>query len=190
MTSEADRQSLLRLARETIVARVMRQAEPTPEPTDVLSLRAGVFVTIHSRGDLRGCIGHIEPNETLGALIPRCAIAAATSDPRFPAVSVTELPTLDIELSIVGPLEPVHGPDDFEIGRHGLVVEMGVRRGLLLPQVATEWKWNRETFLAQTCHKAGLATEAWKHGATVWKFEAEVFGEDPSHANDAEGAED
>jgi AmmeMemoRadiSam system protein A len=178
MISEADRRSLLQLARETIVAHVLAQPKPTPEePRDLLSLHAGVFVSIHNRGDLRGCIGHIEPNETLRALIPRCAIAAATADPRFPAVSAEELPNLDLELSILSPLERVHGPDDFEIGRHGLVVEMGKRRGLLLPQVATQWKWSREKFLAETCHKAGLPTDAWKRGATVWKFEAEVFGE-------------
>jgi AmmeMemoRadiSam system protein A len=181
MINEADRRSLLRLARETIAARVLAQPEPTPQSCEAFSVHAGVFVSIHSCGDLRGCIGHIEPNETLGALIPRCAIAAATTDPRFPAVSAQELPDLDIELSILGPLEPAHNPDDFEIGRHGLVVEMGMHRGLLLPQVATQWKWNGETFLAQTCRKAGLPAEAWKHGATVWRFEAEVFGEGSLH---------
>ena len=104
-------------------------------------------------------------------------MSAATSDPRFPPVSATELPTLDIEISLLGPLEPIAGPDDVEIGRHGLMVEMRDRRGLLLPQVATEWNWNRETFLAQTCQKAGLAPDAWKNGAKVWRFEAEVFHE-------------
>jgi uncharacterized protein (TIGR00296 family) len=87
------------------------------------------------------------------------------------------LADLQIELSILGPLEPVSGPDDIEIGRHGLVVEKDSCRGLLLPQVATEWRWDRAMFLEQTCHKAGLARDAWKHGATIWKFEAEVFGE-------------
>jgi AmmeMemoRadiSam system protein A len=181
MINDADRRSLLQFARETIAARVMAQPEPAPRSCEAFSVHAGVFVSIHSSGDLRGCIGHIEPNETLGALIPRCAIAAATTDPRFPAVSAQELPDLDIELSILGPLEPVHNPDDFEIGRHGLVVELGMRRGLLLPQVATQWKWNGETFLAQTCRKAGLPADAWKQGATVWRFEAEVFGEGSLH---------
>ena len=92
-------------------------------------------------------------------------------------MSASELPELDIEISLLGPLEPIAGPDDYEIGRHGLVVEMGDRRGLLLPQVATEWGWDRETFLAQTCHKAGLRRNAWRHGAKMWRFEAEVFGE-------------
>ena len=84
---------------------------------------------------------------------------------------------IDIEISLLGPLEPIAGPQDIEVGQHGLVVELGSRRGLLLPQVATEWRWNADTFLAQTCHKAGLAPDAWKQGAKLWRFEAEVFGE-------------
>ena len=180
MITEGDRTSLLRFTRETIIACVLAQPEPIPEPCAALAVHAGVFVSLHSERDLRGCIGHLEPNEPLSALIPRCAIAAATTDPRFPAVSPEELPNLWIELSILGPLEPVRGFDDFEIGRHGLVVELGQRRGVLLPQVATEWKWNREAFLAQTCRKAGLPADGWKHGASVWRFEAEVFGEKAS----------
>jgi uncharacterized protein (TIGR00296 family) len=84
---------------------------------------------------------------------------------------------VDIELSLLGPLEAIAGADDVEIGRHGLVVERGWQRGLLLPQVATEWEWDRQTFLAQTCQKAGLPGDAWQHGAKLWRFEAEVFGE-------------
>ena len=175
MTTEGDRAVLVRLARDAIVAYVGGVPAPIPEPLDVLSRRIGVFVTIHNSGDLRGCIGHIEPDEPLGILIPRCAIAACCSDPRFSPVSAPELPHLDIELSLLGPLEPIAGRDDFEIGRHGLIVEMDRHRGLLLPQVAVEWSWDREIFLAQTCHKAGLRRDAWKHGARIWKFEAEVF---------------
>src|SRR5579872_214435 len=178
MINDADRRSLLRFTRETIVARVMAQPEPTPEWCAALAVHAGVFVSLHRDGDLRGCIGHLEANEPLSAVIPRCAIAAATTDPRFPAVSPQELPNLWIELSILGPLEPVRGSEDFEVGRHGLVVELGQRRGVLLPQVATEWNWSRDVFLAQTCRKAGLPADGWKHGARVWRFEAEVFGED------------
>ena len=88
-----------------------------------------------------------------------------------------ELPDIDFELSILGPLESISTLEHIEIGRHGLLVELGSRRGLLLPQVATEWQWNRETFLAQTCRKAGLPPDAWKTGAQVWRFDAEVFGE-------------
>lgn len=185
MTSDADRTVLLRLAREAIAAHVGGGGSPAPgadRSADVLSRPSGAFVTIHKHGDLRGCIGHIEANEPLGMVIPRCAVAACSTDPRFPAVLGPELPHLHIELSLLGPLEPITGPDDFEIGRHGLVVEMGWQRGLLLPQVAAEWNWDRETFLARTCDKAGLPRDAWKkQGAKLWKFEAEVFGEQTLH---------
>jgi AmmeMemoRadiSam system protein A len=177
MTSQSDRQLLLRLAREAIVGRVNGIAPSPPEPNDVLARLGGVFVSLHKNGDLRGCIGRIEANEPLGVVVPRCAVAACSSDPRFPAVSASELVELDIELSLLGALEPVAGPEDLEIGRHGLVVEMGRYRGLLLPQVATERRWDRETFLAQTCDKAGLPRDCWKQGAKVSRFEAEVFGE-------------
>ena len=106
-----------------------------------------------------------------------CAVSACSADPRFPPVTASELSDLEIELSLLGALESAASPEDIIIGQHGLVVELGHRRGLLLPQVATEWHWDRETFLAQTCHKAGLPRDAWKHNALVWRFEAEVFGD-------------
>jgi AmmeMemoRadiSam system protein A len=177
MKNEADRRLLLQLARDAMTAHVSGQPVPAPELTGVLAEPGGAFVSLHLHGDLRGCIGHIEANEPLGRVIPRCAVAACSTDPRFPAVKAAELSGLDLELSLLGPLEPIAGPGDFEIGRHGLVVEQGWHRGLLLPQVATEWNWDRDTFLAQTCHKAGLAVDAWKKGAKIWRFEAEVFGE-------------
>jgi uncharacterized protein (TIGR00296 family) len=92
-------------------------------------------------------------------------------------VGPAELPGLELEISLLGPLEPLPSPDAIDIGRHGLVVEHGSRRGLLLPQVAAERNWDRETFLAQTCHKAGLPDDAWKKGARVFRFDAEVFSE-------------
>jgi len=102
----------------------------------------------------------VERTLPLGKVVPQCAVAACSTDPRFPPVTAAELEQIDIE-----------------IGRHGLMVEHGWQRGLLLPQVATEWNWDAETFLAQTCHKAGLPRDVWKKGAKVWRFEAEVFGE-------------
>lgn len=177
MTSEADRQLLLHIARRALTAHVTGVPMQEAESSDVLVRPSGAFVTLHHHGELRGCIGHVEANEPLGRVVARCAVAAGTSDPRFPAVTPAELAHIDIELSILGPLESISTIEHIEVGRHGLVVELGWRRGLLLPQVATEWKWNRETFVAQTCHKAGLPLDAWKTGATIWRFDAEVFGE-------------
>ena len=177
MTSAADRRLLLKSACDAITAHVSGSPPSISEGVDVLDRPGAAFVTIHNAGELRGCIGHIEANEPLGRVIARCALAACSSDPRFSAIGATELPHLELELSLLGPLEPITSPDDIEIGRHGLVVEKGWHRGLLLPQVATEWNWDAETFLAQTCHKAGLPRDAWKQDAKMWRFEAEVFGE-------------
>jgi AmmeMemoRadiSam system protein A len=177
MTSAEERALLLRVARRAIVAHVAGAAASVHPAEGILARHGGAFVTIHNHGDLRGCIGHIEPNQPLGEVIARCAVAACSSDPRFPAVSAAELPEIDLELSLLGPLEPIAGPADIEIGRHGLVVEQGWQRGLLLPQVATEWHWDAEAFLVHTCQKAGLPLDAWKRSAKLWRFEAEVFGE-------------
>jgi AmmeMemoRadiSam system protein A len=179
MTSEIDRQRLLRIAREAIVAHVSRFGTVVAElpAGDTLARQAGAFVSLHLRGELRGCIGHLEANQLLARVVRDCAVAACSADPRFPPVADTELPGLQIEISLLGPLEPIAAPEHIQIGRHGLVVEQGRRRGLLLPQVATEWGWDPVTFLAQTCHKAGLPRDGWRHGASVWRFEAEVFGE-------------
>jgi uncharacterized protein len=177
MTRGTDRTLLLQLARDAIVAHVTGADAPATEVCARATEMGAAFVTLHRHGELRGCIGHIEADEPLGRVIARGAVAAASADPRFPPVGASEVPDLEIELSLLGPLEAVMTPDDIDIGRHGLVVELGWRRGLLLPQVAPEWGWDRVMFLAQTCHKAGLPRDAWKQGAKVWRFEAEVFGE-------------
>ena len=177
MTSEADRQLLLRLAREAIAAHVTGTRAPSPDLAGVFARPGAAFVTLLARGDLRGCIGHLDADDPLGRVVLRCAVAACSRDPRFPAVAAVELPTIQIELSLLGPLEAISGVEDFEVGRHGLAVEHGWSRGLLLPQVAIEWSWDAATFLAHTCRKAGLPHDAWKNGAKVWRFEAEVFGE-------------
>jgi AmmeMemoRadiSam system protein A len=179
MTSDADRALLLKIAREAIAAHLnpeFRFAISNLQSA-ILARPGGAFVTIHKRGDLRGCIGHVEPLEPLGQVVPRCAVSAASSDPRFPPMAPDELDAVDIEISLLEPLEPVAGAQDILVGRHGLVVERGWQRGLLLPQVATEWKWSAEDFLAHTCQKAGLPRDAWKKDAKIWRFEAEVFGE-------------
>ena len=177
MTPDADRQLLLHLARGAVTAFATGLPAPGCEPTDATERRAGVFVSLHKHRELRGCIGHVEADQPLGQLVIRCAVSAASADPRFPAVTASELSALRIELSILGPLGRVASIDEIAIGRHGLVVEHGWRRGLLLPQVATEWNLDADAFASQTCHKAGLPPDAWKKGATLWCFEAEVFGE-------------
>ena len=177
MTSEADRVVLLRLARDAIAAHVHRRAFPDPPIVGLLAVQRGAFVTLHTNGALRGCIGHIEADEAIGRVIPRCAVSACSADSRFLAITEVDLTVLAIELSLLGPLVPISGTSDIQIGRDGLIVELGWRRGLLLPQVATEWKWNRDAFLAHTCQKAGLPHDAWQKGARLWRFEAEVFSE-------------
>jgi AmmeMemoRadiSam system protein A len=177
MTSETDRQLLVQLARGALVSKVTGTTLPALQPSEVTGRRAGAFVTLHRHSELRGCIGHVDPDEPLGHVISRCAMAAAAADPRFPPVVAAELNEIAIELSILGPLELVTTLEDIEVGRHGLVIESGWNRGLLLPQVATEWRWDRVAFVAQTCRKAGLQADAWRKGATMWRFEAVVFGE-------------
>jgi AmmeMemoRadiSam system protein A len=169
----------LTIAREAIAAHVNRQSPSAVSdwPSAILTRPAGAFVSLHKGGDLRGCIGHIEPNEPIGTVVPRCAVAACSTDPRFPPVTRDELDAIDIEISLLGWLEPIAGPEDIVVGRHGLVVERGWQRGLLLPRVATEWNWDAEAFLSHTCQKAGLPSDAWRTGAKMWRFDAEVFAE-------------
>jgi AmmeMemoRadiSam system protein A len=178
MISESDRRQLLQIARAAIAAHIAKQEIDDPPLEGALAEFGGAFVSLHRKGDLRGCIGHVEADEPLGAVVRRCAVAAASEDPRFAAVAAAELPDLDIELSLLGPLEPVTSAGEIEIGRHGLVVSQGWRRGLLLPQVASEWQWTAEEFLAHTCRKAGLPFDAWKRGAQIFRFEADVFSDD------------
>lgn len=177
MTSDVDRDLLLRIARGAIAAHLTGSRSPATDACEAARQPGAAFVTLLKHGDLRGCIGHMEANDLLGRVIARCAVAACSADPRFPPVVPAELGDLAIELSLLGPLDPIDRPEAIEIGRHGLVVEMGWRRGVLLPQVAVEWRWNCQIFLAETCRKAGLPRDAWLRGARLWRFEAEVFGE-------------
>jgi len=173
----ADRQRLLSIARDAIVAHTSGQVPAAPPLVGLLAECRGAFVSLQAGGELRGCIGHVEPDEPLGSVVCRCAVLACSEDPRFRAVTSREVAGLEIELSVLGPLVSVSDPATIDVGRDGLVIEQAGRRGLLLPQVAVEWNWDRETFLTQTCRKAGLPGDAWKRGARIWRFEAEVFGE-------------
>jgi AmmeMemoRadiSam system protein A len=181
--SPEDRQALLAIARRAITAYVTGAARPGDDGTESAALStapagsSGVFVTLHEDRELRGCIGHMDPDEPLVTALVDAAVAACSRDPRFPPVSRDELSRIAIELSILGPLEQVATINEIEVGRHGLLVEQRHRRGLLLPQVAVEHGWSAPTFVAHTCRKAGLPDDAWPGDAVLWKFEAEVFGE-------------
>ena len=169
--------ALVTLARAAVAAAARGDRPPVPPSGGVYARHAGAFVSLHHRGDLRGCIGQPEPPGSLGEVIVRCARAAALEDPRFTPVQPDELPALDVEVSVLTPPVPVADPSTIVVGRHGLIVSRDGRRGLLLPQVAVEWGWTREEFLAQTCRKAGLPLDAWRQGAEVFAFEAEIFSE-------------
>ena len=181
MLNEEQRQRLLRLARTSIESAL--HGEPSALKADdydeVLQRPAGAFVTLRTKqGDLRGCIGSIRAIEPLYRAVASSAVSAAIRDPRFHPVRQEEMPQLDLEISVMGPIEPVRDVADIEVGRDGLIVSRGRFAGLLLPQVATEYGWDRDTFLDQTCIKAGLAPGAWHSGETrIEKFSAEVFGE-------------
>ena len=176
--SETDRTSILELARQAVVEAVCRKRPLVGAPqTGIFELKCGVFVTLHAGGRLRGCIGVIEAKEAIGESIVRCAASAAREDPRFSPMQPEELPELEIEVSLLSPLQRIQ-PEEIEIGKHGLLVEQGLRRGLLLPQVAVEHRLEREQFLKETCYKAGLPADAWRAPDTrIYGFTCEILGQ-------------
>ena len=140
--------------------------------------KRAAFVTLTRKGALRGCVGSLAAEHPLATAIPELAVSSATEDPRFPQVSRDEVEELRIEISVLSPPRDAR-PEEVEVGKHGLIIERGWRRGLLLPQVATEHHLDREQFLAATCQKAGLPPDAWKDPQTrLQTFTAEVFGEE------------
>jgi uncharacterized protein len=174
----SDREILVALARHTIVAAVARMSTIPKAPALRVPHASGVFVSIRRGGELRGCLGTVRERVRVPDEVVRCARDAATIDTRFAPVGPGELHDLAVEISVLGPLEPIAPhPDAVAIGVHGLIVEDGDRRGLLLPQVAVEWGWTSEQFLCQTSVKAGLPPDAWRRGARLYRFAAEVFGD-------------
>lgn len=169
------RARLLDLAEAAIVARVLGGIAPVA-PADLDVPMSGVFVSLHRAGDLRGCLGTLHDDEPLAAAVARLGAAVVCEDPRFPPVSGDELNGLLIEISVLSPRRPLTSAGEIVIGRHGVTVEKGWRRALLLPQVADELGWDAHRLLAQTCLKAGLPEDAWRTGAHVCTFEADVFG--------------
>jgi AmmeMemoRadiSam system protein A len=176
--SEAERRSVLHLARQALVEAVLRQQLFDQIPASGIFLqRCGLFVTIQVCGRLRGCIGVIEGDESLGATIVRCAVSAALQDSRFSPLRAEELEDLEIEISLLSQISPI-SPEHIEIGRHGLLISQGAQRGLLLPQVATGHLLSREEFLEETCRKAGLHRNAWREPETqIFGFTCEVFSD-------------
>ena len=165
------------LIRHTIADRLGLAEGPKPDlESETLNMELGAFVTLKLGGRLRGCIGNVVGNGPLVDTIARMAQAAAFEDPRFAPVTAAEFPELEIEVSVMGPLTPCPDPELIEIGRHGLYIRKSMHSGLLLPQVASEWGWDRETFLDQTCVKAGLPKGSWRKSKTeIWWFEAVIF---------------
>ena len=179
---ESQRNGLLGIARRALEGYIGTGRIPSEvEVGGKLAAPGAAFVTITKNGRLRGCIGYTEAVAPLFKVVQECAVAAATEDPRFPPVSPMELPSLRLEISVLTPMFPIR-PEEVEVGRHGLMVAQGRMRGLLLPQVPVEWGWDRETILDQVCVKAGLHPSAWRHGATLLAFTAEVFGEEEKTA--------
>src|SRR5271169_2335562 len=179
--SKDERAQLLRLAHEAILSALERREIPLHPPTEHLSEPRGAFTSLYLRGELRGCVGYVLPVSPVYRAVADTARAAAFEDARFYPVTISEAHDLEIELSILSPPQPVSA-EAIEIGRHGLLISMAGHRGLLLPQVPVEHNWDRTTFLEQTCRKASLPLDAWKKGAVIEAFTAEVFGE--KHASD------
>jgi len=175
--SQQERSQLLRLAHESIESALAGHEIPLDPPTSHLAQPRGVFTSLHLHGQLRGCVGYVLPAGSIYRAVGETARAAAFEDNRFSPVTLAEAPHLEIELSILTPPQPI-AAEAIEIGRHGLLISQGGRRGLLLPQVPVEHHWDRVTFLEQTCRKAGLPGDAWQNGAVIEAFSAEVFGDD------------
>jgi AmmeMemoRadiSam system protein B/AmmeMemoRadiSam system protein A len=176
--TEKDKKTLLEVAREALTTYLTSRTVPDFEVSDNLRELGAAFVTLEKGGRLRGCIGHTTAVEPLYKTVSTCAIQAAVADPRFPPVQDEELDQLHIEISVLTPMQKVESLDEIEVGRDGLMIFKGSNRGLLLPQVATDYGWDRTTFLEQTCHKAGLAPNAYMApDAVIYKFQAVIFGE-------------
>lgn len=178
--SERGKRALLSLARQTIRRRLdAAAAVPPAAPAGEAALgeERGVFVTLHRGGELRGCIGYPLPVTSLWRAVGEMALAAAFEDPRFPPLGREELDEIDIEISVLTVPRRVAGPGEVQVGRDGILVSQGTRRGLLLPQVPLEQGWDLERYLSHGCLKAGLPADAWRRGAAIETFQADVFGE-------------
>ena len=178
MLSEDEKKRLLEIARKSLESH-FEGVRYVPEGlSGALAEPRGAFVTLKKHGQLRGCIGYVQGVKPIGEAVAQLAVDSAIHDPRFSPLQKKELAELDIEISAMTPLEMIEDASAVEVGKHGLYIRRGGRSGLLLPQVATEWGWDREKFLEHTCNKALLPPNAWKEDETeIYIFSAEVFGE-------------
>ncbi len=175
LTAE-DKKLLLEFAREAIIASITgARTQPRGVRSGILTETRGCFVCVKINGMLRGCIGNFTSDKPLYQLVQEMAVSAATRDPRFYPMKEEDLKDFDLEISVLSPLQKVSSIEDIQVGTHGLYLEKNFFRGVLLPQVAVEYGWDRDTFLGQTCIKAGLKKDDWKEGADIYIFSADVF---------------
>ncbi len=174
-----ERKILLQIAREAIASKLENRKAEYSEPSETLKKKCGAFVTLHKQERLRGCIGFVVGSKPLFKTVEEAARSSAFNDPRFPPLEAHELKEIHIEVSALSPPRPVHSIDEIKVGVHGIIMKNGFYSGLLLPQVATEYGWDRETFLKHTCYKAGLPGDCWRDGETkIEVFSAVVFAEE------------
>ena len=176
---DQEKKTLLEIAKRAIISKAGNKELPKlTMDLPILKEKRGVFVTLKKRGHLRGCIGYIKAVKPLGDTVQEMAVAAAFHDPRFPSVKDEEIRELSFEISVLSPLQKIHNIEDIEVGKHGLYIVRGYNSGLLLPQVAIEYGWDRESFLKETCCKAGLPLKAWKDKETeIYIFSADYFND-------------
>ncbi len=179
MLSDSESKTLLNIAREAIVHLLTGKKYTPPEQTEsALNQCSGCFVTITQNGQLRGCIGNFQSRQPLYREVATMAVAAASQDPRFPPMTRADLDKFDLEITVLSPLERIDDINQIEVGVHGIYIIKGLNRGVLLPQVATEYGWDRETFLRQTCTKAGLIEDAWQQpDAEIYIFSGQIIHE-------------
>ncbi|HBA72642.1 MAG: AMMECR1 domain-containing protein [Geobacteraceae bacterium GWC2_55_20] len=178
LLTKSEQKQLLKIARDAVVEYVTCGNVPVIETASAgLNLQSGCFVTIKQKGQLRGCIGNFISDQPLYKLVQEMAVSAATRDPRFYPMKSHDLNDFEIDISVLSPLERISSVDQIHVGTHGIYIVKGSYRGVLLPQVATEYGWNRDQFLRHTCIKAGLPEDAWSGDCDIYIFSALVFGE-------------
>lgn len=179
MFTKSEKDILFHSVRQAIQAAIKNEPIPNIEgSTDTLNSLTGAFVSIYKFGELRGCIGYVEPKKNLLQTVIEAAYNSAVNDPRFNPIKIEELEDLSIEISVISNLKQIKSISEIEVGTHGLIIEQGDKTGLLLPQVASDYSWDRETFLNQTARKAGLPYDAWKkENVKIYIFTAEIINE-------------